>query len=80
MRDILGTTFRTILACLLVGSTGVAVAGDAREPIDVAALGPQVGERVPDFSLTDQNGKAWSRDSLLGPKGALLLFHRSADW
>lgn len=52
----------------------------SRAPIDIAALGPQVGEQVPDFSLPDQNGQIWSRDSILGPKGAILLFHRSADW
>ena len=28
----------------------------ARQKIDVSRLGPQVGQRVPDFSLTDQNG------------------------
>lgn len=48
--------------------------------IDVSELGPQVGELVPDFSLPDQNGTVRTRDSILGPNGALLLFHRSADW
>jgi peroxiredoxin len=48
--------------------------------IDVSKLGPQVGQMVPDFSLADQNGKLWTRASIMGPKGALLLFYRSADW
>ena len=48
--------------------------------IDVSKLGPQVGERVPDFSLKDQNGKTWTLPSLLGPKGAMLVFYRSAEW
>ncbi|MBI3403356.1 MAG: redoxin domain-containing protein [Acidobacteria bacterium] len=52
----------------------------ARTPIDVSKLGPQVGDRVPDFSLKDQNGKTWTRDSIAGPKGAMLVFFRSADW
>ena len=52
----------------------------SRTPIDVASLGPQVGDRVPEFSLPDQNGRLWSLDSILGPNGAILLFHRSADW
>ncbi len=52
----------------------------ARKPIDVSKLGPQVGERVPDFSLKDQNGKSWTLQSILGPKGAMLVFFRSADW
>ena len=49
-------------------------------PIEVAWLGTQVGERVPDFSLPDKTGLVWSRDSVLGPNGAILLCHRSANW
>jgi peroxiredoxin len=35
---------------------------------------------VPDFSLKDQAGKVWTLQSIMGPKGALLVFLRSADW
>ena len=52
----------------------------SRTPIDVASLGPQVGEQVPAFSLPDQNGQVRTLESILGPNGALLLFHRSANW
>jgi hypothetical protein len=52
----------------------------ARQRIDVAKLGPQVGERVPAFNLKDQNGKSWNLRSIMGPKGAMLVFFRSADW
>ena len=51
-----------------------------REPIDVDALGPQVGEELPDFSLPDQQGVVRTLDDIMGPRGALILFHRSADW
>jgi len=51
-----------------------------RTPIDVSKLGPQVGERVPHFSLKDQNGKVQTLQSLVGPKGMMLVFVRSADW
>ena len=51
-----------------------------REKIDVWKLGPQVGDQVPDFSLKDQNGKVWTLQSIMGPKGAMLVFVRSADW
>ena len=51
-----------------------------RPKIDVSKLGPQVGERVPDFSLPDQNGATRTLQSIMGPKGALLVFIRSADW
>ena len=52
----------------------------ARSKIDVTKLGPQVGERVPDFSLKDQHGNARTLQSIMGPKGAMLVFVRSADW
>ncbi len=66
------------LAALVCGLSLQAM--QTRTAIDVASLGPQVGEQVPDFSLPDQNGRVLTRDDLLGPNGALLLFHRSADW
>ena len=49
-------------------------------PIDVTKLGPQVGQRIPDFSLKDQAGRTWTRQSTLGPQGAMIVFFRSADW
>ena len=51
-----------------------------REKIDVSKLGPQVGEQVPDFNLRDQDGKMRDVNSVMGPKGAMLVFFRSADW
>ncbi len=59
---------------------GVAMEAQEREPIDVSALGPQVGERVPDFSLPDQHGRVQTLQTIMGEKGAMILFHRSADW
>jgi hypothetical protein len=47
---------------------------------DGLQTGPKVGEKVPDFTLPDQNGKQWSLHDLMGPKGLLLVFTRSADW
>ena len=52
----------------------------AQEKLDLSALGPQVGERVPDFSLQDQNGQVRTLQSIMGSKGAMLVFVRSADW
>ena len=51
-----------------------------RTRIDVSKLGPQVGERVPDFTLKDATGKERTLQSIMGPKGAMLVFFRSADW
>jgi hypothetical protein len=42
--------------------------------------GPEVGQHVPGFRLPDQNGVERTLQSVLGPKGALLVFFRSADW
>ena len=42
--------------------------------------GPAAGSLMPDFSLQDQDGRTHSLKSLLGPKGAVVLFFRSADW
>ena len=65
-------------------STGVAAQSKSSVPltakIDVSKLGPQVGDRVPDFNLADQNGKTQTLESIMGPKGAMLVFIRSADW
>ena len=47
---------------------------------DALATGPAVGEKVPDFTLPDQNGVTRSLRELMGPKGLLLAFVRSADW
>ena len=42
--------------------------------------GPEVGERIPMFAATDQNGVRRSFADIKGPNGAMILFHRSADW
>lgn len=47
---------------------------------DVQRLGPQVGDRVPDFTLLDQRGQSRRLGSLSGTKGLMLVFFRSADW
>ena len=47
---------------------------------DRYATGPERGQRIPDFTLPDQNGVARSLGDLTAPNGLLLVFHRSADW
>ena len=73
----------TVTATVIVGLTWMVYAPTStptRTRVDVSELGPQVGERVPDFSLQDQNGKTWTRQSIMGPQGAMLVFVRSANW
>jgi hypothetical protein len=65
----------------------------AREPIKVEEwlefvaaqndemhTGPEIGEKVPDFSLADQYGKPRALGDLMGRDGLLLVFSRSALW
>ena len=78
-------TLTTVVQTAVLGALAwCAAAASAQEPepsqIDVSALGPQVGEVVPDFRLPDQYGNIWTRDSILGANGAMLVFVRSADW
>jgi len=74
------------LAVLLLSTStaGSAVAGQStgspRVKVDVSKLGPQVGQRVPDFSLPDHTGRVRTLESIMGPRGAMLVFLRSADW
>ena len=71
---------RTVLLFALIAAA--AVVGSAQEVrrINVAKLGPQVGATVPDFNLADQRGRKQTLRSVMGPKGAMIVFYRSADW
>jgi hypothetical protein len=42
--------------------------------------GPEVGQPVPGFLAKDQEGRPQTLKSIMGPKGAMLVFFRSADW
>jgi hypothetical protein len=68
-----------VLLAWLVTS-GVAGQAPVAAPVDFSKLGPQIGQKVPDFSLTDQAGATHTLGSILGPNGALLVFYRSAEW
>jgi len=45
-----------------------------------ARTGPEVGAVVPAFSAADQDGRTRTLASVMGAKGAMLVFFRSADW
>ena len=70
----------TALAGILLIAFSMGVFAQNRAQINVANLGPQVGEEVPAFSLSDQNGQIQTLDTIKGSSGTMLLFHRSADW
>jgi hypothetical protein len=56
------------------------LSGQAPVAVDTSKIGPQVGATVPAFSGTDQFGTPRTLASSYGPKGAMLVFFRSADW
>ena len=70
------------LSVLLSLSVRAGIQQPPPQPVlpDVQTLGPQVGGRVPDFTLLDQKGQSRTLASLMGPKGLMLVFNRSADW
>ena len=74
------TTTAVLVSALWAGSVNAGQAPEGRQRIDVAKLGPQVGQRVPDFDLPDQTGRMRNLQSIMGPRGAMLVFFRSADW
>lgn len=77
------TLLMAFVLCICLSSR-LAEAGQGTEPvrvaIDVSALGPQVGAQVPDFNLVDQAGRMRDLASVMGPRGAMVVFFRSADW
>jgi hypothetical protein len=77
MRAMRQLALLTTLALFLTVSL---TAQGTRAKIDVSKLGPQVGDRVPDFKLTDQTGRVQTLQSIMGRRGAMLVFVRSADW
>lgn len=63
-------------AWLLVAVAAPASARNA----DVSKVGPRVGQQVASFTLADQDGRQRTLESLMGSKGVMLVFFRSADW
>lgn len=72
--------FVGLLAAGVIPAASAQTAATAAPAVDVSKLGPQVGEKVPDFALKDQRGQVRTLESLMGPKGLVLVFNRSADW
>ena len=74
-RHTAGPVFSLCLAVLCA----VTMAAQAPK-IDTSRIGPRVGQKVPDFSGIDHRGRKHTLASSLGPKGAMVVFFRSADW
>jgi len=67
---------RVVVGAAIIAAGTLALA----QQVDVSALGPQVGDRVSDFRLSDQQGREWTIADAAGPEGTMLVFFRSADW
>ena len=65
-------------ACLLSGAAAQTKKAATTET--KIATGPAVGRTIPAFEAVDQNGKRQTFETLKGPNGLFLMFHRSADW
>jgi len=44
--------------------------------VPLSAQAPRIGEKAPEFTLLDQNGKQVALANLLSPNGAILIFYR----
>ena len=44
------------------------------------STGINIGEKIPEFSLLDQNGNRKELKEMIGKNGAILNFYRSASW
>src|SRR5262245_29309867 len=66
---------RNLTASLIALSAVVSAAGQST-PIDPQTVGPPIGSKVPSFTLQDQTGQSRTLESLMGPKGAILVFFR----
>lgn len=67
-------------AALLVAPVPGAPQAPPASSVNVQALGPQVGDVVPAFSLPDSTGAVRTLQDIAGPRGTMLVFSRSADW
>ena len=65
------TSVRSLTATLVLAGATLAA---------TVPTGPAVGQKALDFDLKDQKGAQRTLASVMGPKGALLVFYRSSDW
>ena len=86
-RWVLTKNTRVARVMMIVLAFGLALSARAQNPLteipagdEGMVTGPEVGERIPDFAGLNQNATLVGFDDIKGPNGAVVLFHRSADW
>jgi cytochrome oxidase Cu insertion factor (SCO1/SenC/PrrC family) len=78
-----GANMKIAIALLFSVAVLVPSSGKEKPPAGdavAASIGLEIGQRVPEFALTDQLGHEQSNETLKGSKGTIILFFRSADW
>ena len=69
-----------LMSVAFAGRLGAQASKKGARPAAPVSTGPEIGEKIPSFAALDQDGKEQTFESLRGPKGLLLLIHRTADW
>jgi hypothetical protein len=69
-------TYRLGLSLIFILVTAWSVLS-AQQP---RITGPEIGSTLPSFEVPDQNSQVRNLKSIIGPKGVLLVFYKSADW
>ena len=74
-------TFRIILLFAFLTFPGAFSnsAGPLFPPVEIHT-GPETGQTIPPFDASDKNGRKQTFETIRGPRGALIVFFRSADW
>ena len=70
------TSMRIAGACVLL----LALAATDAEPASPEKAGLAIGQRAPDFTLKEQNGRDVSLSAMLKKGPVAVVFFRSADW
>jgi peroxiredoxin len=73
--------FRTATLFKLIATSIVLAAGLLAAPLKAEDLGPTIGSPAPDIGTRlDQSGVPRTLTDVMGTKGLVLMFFRSADW
>ena len=64
----------------MLGGSPASAQDDAWRNEPPRSTGIAVGQKIPAFSVPDQNGRSQTFDSIKGPNGAAIYFNRSVDW
>ncbi|MBZ5561491.1 MAG: hypothetical protein LAP13_03630 [Acidobacteriia bacterium] len=70
----------TLAALLAIMPGNIAWGKEASWLLDASSIGISVGAKAPAFELRDQVHRMRKPASLMGPRGLVLVFIRSADW